>query len=468
MFSKGRMKLALKNAYILFQKVQDAEFCDLAEIQDQAIQLEQVEAACELLLRLTYIVRIGDGKYIQCNSTLDQVNANRLALLMIASKFDRAFELSMVQTPAAFFFGAMISPIAFGNSITPKLAVGVGGCGETFQRAFECCCGEAAEYLSFIQQQNCLNEVSSIDCCGLTKVELQWALIGLGYDAASKMSCGDWITANSLHDDRQVKFPYELAIRKPVGQQLAARQSESTGIGAGILFEDAIYSGVLEVIERDAIALWWFGGNSARKIDSETLKHSGILDYIDQTRPATSRQCWFLDITTDLGISTVVALSSQADGSSVVVGYSSHMNQKRALLRALHELCQMEMAQEISLAKSEFFSAKDLSQQDKMWIRRHEELNVANYPQLLGEINSEYKYPDLGSSLNDLQKHLRAVGLEAYYIDLTREHIGIPVAKVLIPGLQSSKIDWVSERLINIAEQNKIDLQQTKNFIPPI
>ncbi|MCP4182440.1 MAG: YcaO-like family protein [Hyphomicrobiales bacterium] len=462
------MKTIFQNAYHLFTEVQNPEKHGLVEDFETTRQYQQFATARELLVRLEYIDSSVGSNEVKLVAASEQIIANRLALLKLASKFDRGFELPMRFSPGAFFLGAMVSPSTYGNFDFLPATTGVGGCGETFRRAFEGCCGEAAEFLSFIQWQDSSSDNPKNFESGLNEKELNWAIAGLGGENAARLTDLDWITAKSLLDDSEVKFPRELVIRKPVGYRNAKRPSESTGIGAGITLQDAVRSGTLEVIERDAIALWWFGGNAAKKIDTKTIDGSGILDFVEEIKQQTDRHCWFLDITAGIGIPTIAALSSEADGSSVVAGFSSNLTMKGALQRALIELCQMEVAQEISLTRSEFQNYEDLAPLDKIWIQRHKKLNVANFQQFSRTAGPRCPTVDLIDSTQYLLKHIHSAGFKAYYIDLTRNEIDIPVAKVLIPGLQSSKIDWISDRLIKAAMHNNIDLHRSKSTISPI
>ncbi len=116
---------------------------------------------------------------------------------------------------------------------------------------------------------------------------------------------------------------------------------DSNGSAAGNTLEEAILQGFMELIERDAVALWWYNRIKRPAVDlgSFNLPYvDAILDYYDRLH----RRLWVLDITSDLNIATFACISpcSNRPSEDIVLGFGAHFDPKIALLRAITEVNQ--------------------------------------------------------------------------------------------------------------------------------
>ena len=398
------------------------------------------------------------------------VRHNRITLLHLLARSRDCFFMQNPQAPGAVFFGSMTDPagIVEGLDIPPS---GASGRGLDFQSAFESCAGEMAEYLSLVewpgdQRASGYDRKQSPDLAATA-----WALTGIGIHAGTSPQSIDWIKAQSLAGAATCQFPYDLVVRRRTG--CGTRQAESTGLAAGRTPQHAKLSGLLEVVERDAVGLWWWGGRTAREVDPRIAKGLVATDLICQIRQDVERRTWFLDLTTDIGIPVVAALSSDAAGRSVLAGFAAHPDMAKALERALLELCQMETAQLLSLMKQSQLGAEKLQDQDRIWIERYDRLHCADYPALtkvarFAASPAEMTSTKPGSDLQQVLGKLSAAGFDAWSVDLTRDQVGIPVTKILVPGLQSADPDWVSERLARISAQNEQPVGRQADRLSPL
>lgn len=97
------------------------------------------------------------------------------------------------------------------------------------------------------------------------------------------------------------------------GGQPSAPWADSNGNAAGSSLEDAALQGFLEVVERDAVALWWYNRSRLPGVDLDAFDEP----WLGQVRAAYGRlrrDLWVLDLTADFGIPVMAAVSCRNDG----------------------------------------------------------------------------------------------------------------------------------------------------------
>lgn len=399
--------------------------------------------------------------YIDDDAIDECLIKNRLAVIRLLCEFDDVFQIPAIHAPGAYFWGGLISLERFGLDDHGIRRFGVGGRGVNLQRAVESCAGEAAEFISFLRIEGDCRVVDHADPAGFSKEDLDWIQSFINSGKKREIDPSGWVKAISLPENAEVYFPVDLILRSSQGARTINSITESTGVGAGATRQQAIASGFLEVLERDAVALWWYGGNKGKRLSGNFLNESGLSFFAEKIRRNSPRPWWLLDITSDIGIPAVISVSSESDGKSVVAGSSSDFTIIDAAKGAFLEMCQMEFAREISLARKQIKPASELNEIDHMWIDRSERLSVNNYPELIGVKSQQKEMNHKTIDLDHAVGKMKSGGITTYVSELTRKDIGIPVFRTIIPQLQSSKVRVITRRLENTAEKNGADLSET-------
>jgi ribosomal protein S12 methylthiotransferase accessory factor len=393
-------------------------------------------------------------------------SANRAALLRLMSECRDVFFLHSALAPCGIFLGSVPDIRGCTGSTVP--VGGASGRGADLRQAFESCAGEAAESLSILEWTGDRMRTGFDRSMALGSEHRRWSLDGIGLAATGQPDAIDWIAAEPLTGGKQVRFPFELVIRCEEERAAGTRPADSTGLAAGRTRDDALRAGLLETIERDAVALWWWGGNTARRVDPQILEADALQQFLSRIRQGAARKTWFLDLTRDIDVPVIAALSSNDDGTSAVAGFAADTNIEKAIRGAFLELCQMELAQAFSMAKLDRLGAARLQDQDRLWIERHDRLHCEDYPVLtVANPHNAPSLPDAGGTGTVLDR-LRRAGLDAWYVDLTRREIGVPVVKVLVPGLQTADPGWISERLVGAARRNNRPIDPPVDRLAPI
>ena len=226
--------------------------------------------------------------------------------------------------------------------------------------------------------------------------------------------------------------------------------SDSNGNAAGSCLEDAILQGMLEVVERDAIAIWWYNRLSVPEVDLDSLGEPWI-EELKHHYVGIGREFWVLDVTSDLNIPVMAAVSrlTTGRGEEIMLGFGAHLDPRVAVLRALTELNQILPA---LIEQPRSFDDPDLDH----WVRH---ATLVGQPYLVPDSSAarrdvaEYDCeinPDLAGDVRRLQGTLETAGHEVLVQDMTRPDIALPVVKVVVPGMRHFWARFAPGRLYDV------------------
>ena len=387
------------------------------------------------------------------------------ALLRLAARVGPLFRLAAPQAPGLAALGAEVDLAAAAGeppgALPPASASGVG---ETPLAALRACLGEAAELLASVETPGDRARMRSFPPPGAAAdPALARLLAALPWPEGRMETL--WLPARRLTDGAEVWIPREIALRGPPGRRaFPPPWPLSLGCGAGRTPEDAALRGLLELVERDAVALWWRGGRRARAIaleDPAQARAAALLARLRQDR-AGARRSWLLDITTDLGVPVVAAVSFAPDGSGFCCGTAARPGGRApAAEAAVLELAQMELAQALVEAKARARGEAALNARDRAHRRRHDGVHAARcalvhpaLPPVPPDDGAARPGEDAPAAmaLDALVRRLAAHGLAPLRLDLTRGEgggggVGVPVARMICPGLETESTAAPGPRL---------------------
>jgi len=225
--------------------------------------------------------------------------------------------------------------------------------------------------------------------------------------------------------------------------------SSSNGNAAGNTLEEAVLHGLLELVERDCVAIWWYNMLKKPSVDIESFGDIHVLKLLDVYN-RLNRNVWVLDITNDIGIPTFVAVSSMKDKKkgNILMGFGCHLEARLGISRALVEMNQSLMVcqhSDDSVTRNWYQNAtcEKLSYMvpdEELAVKRKED-----YPQFRGN--------DVLKKILKCEKTLEQCGLEVLVLDQTRPSIGLPVVKVVVPGLRHFWPRFAPGRLYDVPVQ---------------
>lgn len=387
------------------------------------------------------------------DAPVDDAVRHRARMFQAAAGFERVFQLEAPAAPGLVVFGAEVAPDRL--AAVPGLGlIGVSGTGLAPLEALESCIGEGLELLSQVETEADLAWQRAEPPSGAAAaLPLAWQPAGPG-----------WMPVLRLRDGATAWVPAGLCFRRPGA---TSPWPLSIGCAAGASADAAALHGLLELVERDAAALWWRGGRRGRPLALEHPALASAAALLARLRHGSEgngmgRRSWLLDITTELGVPVVAAISVGPDGAGFCCGLAARPGLAAACRAALLELCQMELATAVVAAKraeggEAALNARDLSHQARfsgIHAARCALLHPLDSP---APVTPAPAMPTPGTpappatsaaeALAGLVATLAARGFDPLLLPLTRPELGVPVCRLLCPGLEVEPAAAVGPRL---------------------
>ena len=239
-------------------------------------------------------------------------------------------------------------------------------------------------------------------------------------------------------------------------------RGDSNGCAAGNTLEEALLQGVLELIERDATALWWYPRVRRRAIALESFGEP-LFDELAATYDDAGLELALLDLTADTGIAVVAAVSwRRRDGGGVALGLGAHLDPRLAASRALSELEQAHA--EEPAADSEFgrwLASETIETQPYVTPADAAPLSAVELPR--------HEFDDLRDELDWCVAKLQSLGHDVLAYDHTRPDVGFPVVRVIAPGLRHFWRRLAPGRLYDVpVKAGLVSRRQTEEELNPI
>jgi bacteriocin biosynthesis cyclodehydratase domain-containing protein len=251
------------------------------------------------------------------------------------------------------------------------------------------------------------------------------------FDPAAKV---DWTPVWSLRDQRFKYLPTGMLYFFHSDASDSHMHADSNGCAAGNTLEEAIVQGFLELVERDSYAIWWYNRSQRTELDLDQFGDSYVRDLKNQLAE-TGRRLWVLDITTDLGVPSYVAMSYSTQNGQEFVEYGSgsHFDPRIALLRSLTEVNQF-----LSLG---LMGLRDVGQTSNdsagpFRLKEHPYLIPDGKPAIRPHLDMKFGSLDTREQALACVDIAKRAGLDFLVLDQTRPDIETPVVRVIVPGLR--------------------------------
>ena len=252
----------------------------------------------------------------------------------------------------------------------------------------------------------------------------------------------DWSPVWSLTQRRHRYLPTSALYGMSAEQRGPADLiADSNGCAAGNTLEEAVLQGFFELVERDAFAIWWYNGLRMPGVDLASFDDKFLASAADYYA-RYERELWMLDVTADIGIPSFVALSRRpnAESEDIIYGAGAHADARIAALRTICELNQC-LTWLPRPGRSDGRPMID----DPLALRWWKTARLDDCPWLAPASDaplkqaSQFPVTESTDTRDDVERCRALVeekGMEFLVLDQTRPDIGMPVARVIVPGMR--------------------------------
>jgi ribosomal protein S12 methylthiotransferase accessory factor len=250
-----------------------------------------------------------------------------------------------------------------------------------------------------------------------------------------------WYEGFDIVNDEPVFVPAHAVFHPLPPNYRGPFRTNTNGLASGNTFEEAVFHALSEVIERDAWSLVEASRNTGPCVTGMT---DPIVLEMQEKFAKAKVEVLVRDITSDIGIPTMAAVADDVllkDPMLLTIGIGTHTSARIAVMRALTEVAQSRLTQ-IHGAREDTAIAE---LRKKMGYDRAKRINrywfqdngTIDYGTVRSSDTDDFK-KDIENIIGSLEKQ----GMDRVIIvDLTREEIGIPVVRVIVPGLEVFAMD---------------------------
>ena len=266
----------------------------------------------------------------------------------------------------------------------------------------------------------------------------------------------DWTPVWSLTQQRHRYLPTSMLYSMPAEQRGAADLiADSNGCAAGNTLEEAILQGFYELVERDAFAMWWYNRLRVPAVDLSSFDDE-YLSSAPEHYARYERELWMLDVTSDIGIPVFVALSCRpgAPTEDIIYGAGAHADPCLAALRAL---CELNQCLTWLPRPGKGDGRPMIDDPLALWWWKTARLADCSWlaPAADEPAREASQYPaieatDTRDDVESCRAAVEAKGMEFLVLDQTRPDIGMPVARVIVPGMRHFWARFAPGRLYDV------------------
>lgn len=253
-----------------------------------------------------------------------------------------------------------------------------------------------------------------------------------------------WVKGVDLNEMEEILVPASAVFHPYMfPQDLPLFRTNTNGLASGNSMEEAVFHGLCEVIERDA----WSICEAKRETRADLILSGkiGVSSELLSKFTSSGVEIHLKDLTSDIGIPTFGAAADDVlsmDPVLLTMGMGAHLSPEIVVIRALTEVAQSRLTQ-IHGAREDTVTAKGrthlgydrVKMMNKMWFSSSGvERKLESVPSL--------DAPDIYDDIQFILARLKRKGFRrAIAVDLTREELGISVARIIVPGMEVFAMD---------------------------
>jgi len=281
-----------------------------------------------------------------------------------------------------------------------------------------------------------------------------------------------WVWGHSLRDNRPLLVPARMVYYSAGMQSDNFVLECSNGCAIGSCLEEAVLFGLLELMERDAFLLAWYGRATLPEIDLTSFDSGAVRSMVDRAG-LLGYDIRAFDTRIDLGVPVVTGMAVRQDGGDGLLSFAAGaaLDPARAVEGALSEVLTylphlrgqvLERRAEIEQMAldpyqvrhigdhAQLFGLPEMAVQADEYLRPRERRSMED---LYSGWNSSR--PRTGDLLDDLavcRDQLVGAGFDVIAVDQTtpeQEQMGLSSVTTFAPGLVPIDFGWNRQRVLH-------------------
>jgi len=281
-----------------------------------------------------------------------------------------------------------------------------------------------------------------------------------------------WVWGHSLRDDRPILVPRRLCYYSTGAAGDNFVFSTSNGSALGSCLEEAILFALLELIERDAFLLGWYGGARLTEIDLASCRNARVSAMLDRAR-LYGYDVHAFDNRIDLAVPVVTGLAVRRDGGPGALSFAAgaSLDSDAAVEAALSEVLTyipqlhrqtVRRWDELEAMADDYTKVRQLVDHSGLFglprMREYAGRYLDDPPraamhELYGEDASAASHADLLDDLRWCQRELVDAGHDVIIVDQTtpeQRWLGLRAVCAIVPGLLPIDFGWARQRALEM------------------
>jgi ribosomal protein S12 methylthiotransferase accessory factor len=255
----------------------------------------------------------------------------------------------------------------------------------------------------------------------------------------------EWIVAETADGGERFVPAAHCLLGYPQASECGLAPADSSGCAAGESRDAAVVAGFLELVERDAAAIWWYG--CLRRPAMRVVQPSAsFVDAFANWFGRLGRNLRLLDLTHDFAVPVVAAIGADGQGSDLSFGLAAAATPARAIESALGELIQFEITAGLRGSAGRRAPRND-------WVDWCRTASIDEHPHLSPSNEASVIHRSEPLSVETCVALCHARGLALLAVNLTRAEIHTPVVKLVVPGLRPLWPRFAPGRLFDVPVQ---------------
>jgi ribosomal protein S12 methylthiotransferase accessory factor len=250
-----------------------------------------------------------------------------------------------------------------------------------------------------------------------------------------------WIEIDNLSTGTSVLTPAHAVFHPVAFEYMPLFRTSTNGIASGNTYEEALFHGLCEIIERDAWSLAEASGKGGPLITDIT--NPVISEMLDKFS-AAGIDIYLRDISSDIRLPTIIAIADDVttkDPTLITIGMGTHTSPEIAAIRAITEVAQSRATQihgaredTDEMQRTRIIGYDRMKRINKRWFATDETIPFSDI--------YHFDSDDFSNDISYTIEELAQAGLNQVLVaDLTRAELNIPVVRVIVPGLEHYAID---------------------------